>query len=75
MTQKKIKENGKTFYEVTFTAEETKDFIDYENRPHVAKVFSTGHWFFVISIDGRPAHSLSYASPKRAVRNSWVVKA
>lgn len=74
MTQRKYYTDYETFYEVTFLSNEHPDFREDRPETHTAVVYCEGYWCFCIMIDGKPANSLRYASPKTAVKNSWIIK-
>jgi len=76
MKQRKYisKQTGYTMYEVHFLSSENENFRDERPTTHVATIFCSGTWYYCIQIDGKPANSLAYASPKAAAANAWLVK-
>lgn len=64
------------FYIVKFTAAENIYFAGMDNvLQHSAKVEKIGNiWYKVTEIDGRPASSVYFASPKTAAKNAYFLK-
>lgn len=69
-------QTGTAFYIVKFTDAENIYFAGMDNvLQHSARVQNIGNiWYKVIEIDGRPAWSLSFASPKTAAKNAYFLK-
>lgn len=65
-----------SFYIVKFTAAENIYFAGIDNvLQHSAKVVRIGNiWYKVTEIDGRPASSVCFASPKTAAKNAYFLK-
>lgn len=65
-----------SFYIVKFTAAENIYFAGIDNvLQHTAKVVRIGNiWYKVTGIDGRPASSVCFASPKTAAKNAYFLK-
>ena len=68
-------QTGTAFYIVKFTAAENIYFAGMDNvLQHSAKVVTLGIWYKVTQIDGRPASSVCFASPKTAAKNAYFLK-
>lgn len=64
-----------SFYTVEFTAAENIYFAGMDNvLQHTAKVEILGIWYKVTEIDGRPASSVCFSSPKTAAKNAYFLK-
>lgn len=73
MKQEKFTKEGKTFYKVTFVTGENEYLVDLQPTTHTATCLLLGAWCHCFEIDGREANSLSYRSPKAAVKNAWML--
>lgn len=69
-------QDATSFYIVKFTAAENIYFAGIDNvLQHTAKVVRIGNiWYKVTEIDGRPASSVCFASPKTAAKNAYFLK-
>ena len=73
MKTKKYYRNGQMLYEVTFVTGENENFLDERPTTHTAQVIFDGYYYWCFMIDGKLANSLSYRSPKTAVKNAWII--